>query len=161
MLRKRNAVLESALAKLQPSVAPIADLTGLDENVTIYGTYYNRAYNRHESWSIIVSWREIFSSIAPYLVALPNEEAVRAVLGEALWKKYNSSYGERPSIEGQSLKTVGVQLKALGLVNITYSEAVGGGMGLFWSATPSGDRLTLELRTVRSKTEKPKILPAK
>ena len=79
--------------------------------------------------------------------------------GCALEEIQFAPYGTGPVIDDQSFKTIGVQLKALGLVNITYSKAVGGGMGLFWSATPSGERLTLELRTVRTKPKKPTVSP--
>jgi hypothetical protein len=55
-------------------------------------------------------------------------------------------------LDEQDFQTVSVQLKALGLVDTQYSQAVGGSMGLFWSLTPAGEKLMLEVRTVRTKT---------
>jgi hypothetical protein len=157
-LRKRNAKLQSVVAELQPSIAPVQDLAGIEENFTVDGTYHNSAYRRDDAWSVTLTWREIFSYIAPYLMELPNNITVEHVLRDALWKRYKSGHspdGTGPSLDDQSFKTVGVQLKALGLVQINRSATVGGGVGIFWSATPSGERMTLELRTVRTKSKKP------
>jgi hypothetical protein len=74
----------------------------------------------------------------------------------ALFNK--SDDGGRAELDDQSFQTVAVQLKALGLVNISYSEAVGGGMGVFWSLTPAGERHMVELRTVRTK-KGPEVAP--
>jgi hypothetical protein len=41
-------------------------------------------------------------------------------------------------------------LKALGLITLKYSQTTKGGMALFWSLTPQGERLMTELRTVKS-----------
>lgn len=158
-LRKRNAKLSSTLAELQPTIAPIKDLAGLDEKFTVDGMYRNPLYRRDEAWSVTLTWREIFSYIAPYLAEFPNEITVGHVLRDALWKIYDSHHGTGPSIDDQSFKTIGVQLKALGLIEIKYTQTVSGGMGLFWSATRNGERLTLELRTVRTKSKPPAVLP--
>ncbi|MGC2476640.1 MAG: DUF4062 domain-containing protein [Candidatus Sulfotelmatobacter sp.] len=161
-LRKRNADLQSALVALKPAVAAIGDLAGLDESFTVFGMYYVPSYNRNDRWSVGVSWREIFSYIAPYLTEHPSEKTVRDVLRDALWTRFNSTYGGKsPEIDSQCFKTIGIQLEALGLVKISYSQTVAGGMALFWSATSRGERLTLELRTVRTKSKKPEdVLPA-
>jgi len=59
------------------------------------------------------------------------------------------------SFDDQDFQTVGVQLRALGLVKIEYSETTTGGMGLFWSFTAKGEQLMVELRAVRSSLPKP------
>jgi hypothetical protein len=40
----------------------------------------------------------------------------------------------------------------LKLVNVAYLKTTKGGMSLFWSLTPNGKSLMMELRTVRSKS---------
>jgi len=67
--------------------------------------------------------------------------------------------GEAPTLD-QQFRTVSIQLQALGLVKVQYAEAIGGGMRLFWSLTPAGERLMMELRTVRKSLKKNRIVAA-
>lgn len=62
-----------------------------------------------------------------------------------------ASEGYNPELDDQDFQTVGVQLVALGLVKIEYLKATSGGMALFWLFTGVGERLMVELRTVRTK----------
>jgi len=150
-LRKRNDELESALASLNP-VPIIEDLAGIDEQIRVYGKALHYDNNYRESWEVTATWREIFGLIAPYLNQFPNEETVKSILEKALYGK--ATEGKEIDINDQLFKTIGVQFQALGLISIRYSKTVMGGMGLFWSATPKGQRLTLEVRTVRTKVQK-------
>ncbi len=148
-LRKRNAELQSALASFKPS-RPIESLAGLDEQVRVFGSVFHRSNNYRETWEVNTTWREIFGFVAPYLVQLPNESYVKKILEDALYGKLRETRGKDINIDDQLFKTIGVQFEALGLIKLTYSQTVQGGMGLFWSATLAGERLTLEVRTVRT-----------
>jgi hypothetical protein len=48
---------------------------------------------------------------------------------------------------------VAVQLKALGLVRLEYSKTVAGSMDLFWSLTPGGEDLMMNIRTMKRDPE--------
>lgn len=147
-LRKQNSQLQSVLANLPISKsAPIPNLAGLDETIDLHGEHFNEG--RKRTWKAKASWGELFGFVAPYLVKHPNEATVKSVLKDALFEK-SGSYGTTVSLDDQDFQTVAVQLKALDLINLSYSKTVQGGMGLFWSATPAGERLTFELRAVRS-----------
>jgi hypothetical protein len=147
-LRKQNVQLQQALANVPTIIdAPIPNLAGLDESIELHGRHYNRG--SPSRWKASATWSQLFAMIAPYLIKHPNEAIVKGVLEEALFKVSNG-YGTSPSLDDQDFQTVSVQLKALGLTELSYSKTVQGGMGLFWSATPAGERLMLELRTVRS-----------
>jgi hypothetical protein len=154
-LQKLVTTYKKKLNDLAP-VPPVKDLAGLDEKTTLNGKYYDTYYNRnHRHWRVETTWQEIFGYISPYLVKHPNEDVVKSVLAEALF----NTTTERGVVEGlddQDFQTVGVQLKALGLVSIDYSQTTSGGMALFWSLTGAGERLMVELRTVRSQKPKTK-----
>jgi hypothetical protein len=151
-LRKKNSEFVEALKELKP-VPPIDDLAGLDEKVTVPGEYYYTDYHRMQDWECKTTWREIFKIISPYLVEFPNDETVKSILCKMLGDKANVPRSQR-TIDDQTFRTIGIQLQALGLVKVEYKETRGGGMSLFWFATPAGQRLMLELRTVRSSVKK-------
>jgi hypothetical protein len=156
-LRKQNARMQKALLELKPP-PPIAGLAGLDEEITLRGNL-NDGRIVHGGYEVKTAWRQIFRHISPYLEKYPNEYDVKHTLERAYIPGYadnNSSY----HLDDQIFQTVGVQLKALGLVKITYSPPTEGFAQTLlsptagiWSLTRSGEQLMLELRTIRSKTK--------
>lgn len=147
-LRKQNVQLQNALAEVpKVSTGPIPNLAGLDESIEVHGRCYYRG--SPTTWKATATWSEMFAFVAPYLIKHPNEAIVKEVLKDALFEKGNS-YGTTPSLDDQVFQTISIQLKALGLVDLRYTKTVQGGMALFWSATPAGERLMFELRTVRT-----------
>lgn len=147
-LRKQNSQLQSALADL-PSANPVSipDLAGLDEAIELHGEHF--VDGRKRAWKAKATWGELFSFVAPYLVKHPNDATVKAILKDALFER-SGSYGTTSSLDDQDFQTISVQLKALDLINLSYLKTTEGGMALFWSATPAGERLTIELRAIRS-----------
>jgi hypothetical protein len=147
-LRKENAQLKSATGELRPT---IENLAGLQDEINLYGTYHHYSHSNRQSWNTKVTWGEIFGYVSPYLIRIPNDEYVKTILASAAFSKSGrSDHGDSPILNDQIFRTVGVQLKALGLVSLAYSQTTTGGMNLFWSLTPSGDRLMMELRTVKA-----------
>lgn len=151
-LRKRNAELGTALADLKP-VPAVANLAGLDENIKIAFTYYDRSYGRQLEWSTPVAWREIFFHISPYLIKIPLDLTVKETLQEAIFKAHFKGNGTSPAMDDQIFRTVALQLQSLGLVNVRRSKSTWGTAELFWSLTGAGERLMLEIRTIRARTE--------
>ena len=148
-LRKVNAQLQASVTELAgiPEVV-IPDLASLDDNMDFHGTYHSTYSNREGHWTATASWREVFGYISPYLRRHPNAEYVAAILRQALFERSHNS-GYKVTFNDQEFQTVSLQMNALGLVKIEYSEKVGGGYGLFWLLTPAGERLMMEIRTVR------------
>ncbi|PLX60243.1 DUF4062 domain-containing protein [Sedimenticola selenatireducens] len=148
-LRKQNTKLSIAISELSAEPQQeVSNLAGMDELFEVHGRYNKEGYGMRD-WEVKATWREIFGLISPYLVKHPNEEYVKSILASALFKK-SIYYGRSENLNDQDFQTVSVQLKALGLVNMNYSKTVQGGMALFWSATPAGERLMLDIRTIRS-----------
>ncbi|MGE0156972.1 MAG: DUF4062 domain-containing protein [Geobacter sp.] len=152
-VRKQNIELNQTIAKLGSSPThEITNLAGLDETIMLSGSHYYDHRSGY-SWTAQIKWKQIFSAISPYLIQHPSASTVKDVLAKAAFKAANK-HGTSPTLDDQIFQTVSVQMRALGLVNIQYLKTVAGGMDLFWSATPAGERLTLELRTIKSSVTK-------
>jgi hypothetical protein len=149
-VRKRNEELVSELASARPQPRQaLTNLAGLDEQIELSGTCYYGTERR--DWSARMSWRDIFAALSPYLNQHPHATTVKGYIAEAAFERSGRN-GRSPSLDDQVFQTISVQLRALGLVTTKYLKNVAGGMGLYWSVTAEGDRLMLELRTVRSAT---------
>jgi uncharacterized protein DUF4062 len=153
-VRKQNGALVQEVRTLRTETRPkVSDLAGLDESLELSGTRWSASSKQRFPWTARMTWRQMFAAISPYLIQHPNAAKVKDVLEVAAFALSDKT-GTSPTLDDQVFQTVSVQLRALGLVNIQYLQTTDGGMGLFWSATPAGERLTLELRTIR--TSKPK-----
>lgn len=161
-VRKLNDQLLTQIGKYQEELRRLSsppalpDLAGLDEEVELWGKYWSGMHRSRRDWNITTTWRKIFAHISPYLLSHPNADTVKGILGSALFDGGNA-VGEitvqDEILDDQDFQTVGVQLKAMGLVKIEYSESTSAGVwGVFWSFTSAGERLMVELRTVRTKT---------
>jgi hypothetical protein len=147
-LRKRNAELQTSLTKLQPAPS-IEGLAGLDEEIVVTGKQKSGHFNY--DWNSKTTWRKIFAHISPYLVDLPQDYKVKSILTSTLKSEQGNSSDE-VTIDDQIFKTIGLQLKALGLINIEYQSGVVVGFGtVYWSLTPAGERLMMQVRTVPTK----------
>jgi hypothetical protein len=154
-LRKQNSELKQTVADLSGEPRLVVDnLAGLDETIILHGRYHKGGL--FTSWRVTVTWTNIFSDISPYLEQYPTAERVKSILALAMLERYDDM-GSSATLDDQLFQTVAVQLRALGLVNVTYSKSAQGGMGLFWSLTPAGKALMPQLRAVPS-AKKPATL---
>ncbi len=161
-LRKEKDQLRKDLAEAKLAVpqADLPDLAGLDERFQIHGTHYYTSGGgpSRRDWSNSPTWRQIFALISPYLLGLPTDKHVQKVLGADLYKETEVVFrGTSPSIDDQDFQTISVQLKALGLVNIDYLQTTNGGRSLFWSLTPAGNQLMVQLRAIRTSTNNDEV----
>jgi hypothetical protein len=160
-LRKENAYLHERASSAEQALSAFTSppalegLARLDDDISLKGTYWSTHYRGQRDWKITTTWRKIFAYVSPYLVKHPTAEVVKEVLLSAMFDEAHLEMGEAKidqytTLSDQDFQTVAVQLKALGLVKIEYSKSAGGSMGLFWSFTPKGEQLMIELRAVRS-----------
>jgi len=148
-VRKQNADLVAELKRNQGLAIPkLENLASLDESIELSGNYWRDRKSGY-SWTAKMTWRQIFAAICPYLLQQPNSQRVKDIL-EAAAFEVSGFTGTSPALDDQDFQTVSLQLRALDLVNIQYLQTTAGGMALFWSATPAGEQLTLELRTVKT-----------
>lgn len=151
-VRKQNEVLVKEISDLKPAQETTTpDLAGLHETIRLSGTHYFQSKPNY-TWSQVMTWAEIFSCISPYLVQHPNDAKVKKIICSEAFSLTGKG-GTTPSLNDQVFQTISVQLRALGLVNVRYLKNTEGGMGLFWSATPAGEKLMYALRTIKSQPE--------
>ena len=149
-LRQENEQLRADIAESRPVPrATIQGLAGLDESFPVRG-HSSSAHGRRD-WVAKVSWLELFAYVSPYLIKLFHETNVKAKLCDALAKRECPS-GYNHVLEDQDFQTIGIQLKALGLINIQNLKATDNSTALFWILTPDGEQLMLETRAVRTKS---------
>jgi hypothetical protein len=158
-LRNQNEELRAALADLNPS-PPVEGLAQLDEEVQASGTYWDAFGRKYRKWTITTTWRKMFAYISPYLSQFPSESTVKEILNSALYLDFHnanrmtSENDAAGKLDDQFFQTVGIQLEALGLIKLNYSQTTTGGMAMFWVLTGYGRKLMVELRTVRTKVAK-------
>lgn len=160
-LRKQNATLRERLTKAEAQQKPaIEGMATLDSTMTIHGTYriVERGYApRDYKFEYIITWRELFALISPYLIKNPNDATVKSTISLTLKEMATgNTKGSSISINDQEFQTITIQLAAYGLIQTKYSQTTSGGMALFWSLTENGKRLMMESRVI--KQESPNLL---
>lgn len=148
-LRKENDRLNHELSQVQnlkETIYDLPDLAGFDDSFELIGQYWT-GYET-ASWKIVLTWREIFYYVSPYLVGSRRESSVKEVLRDAVCarKGFDASMAD---LEDQVFQTVAIQLKALGVVRVDISNSVGGIDNPLWSLTAEGEKFMVELRAIR------------
>lgn len=152
-LRKENNELRKAINELQPTMPNfVEDLADFDSELTIKGQttvgggYRSPSYQK--AWETNITWRKLFSLVAPYLLDHPSDTSVKSTLAKVIADDANVD-GYSRSVDDQQFKTITIQLKALGLVEVKYSKTTKGGMALFWRLTDLGEETMIKERTVK------------
>jgi hypothetical protein len=158
-LRRKNEAQAAKLRELQPALVPsLSDLASLDDSISISGTNYigqsGQRNRRKTTWTGQLSWRVLFSTIAPYLMDSMAESSVETRLGEQLFALVEKK-GDIPRLESQSFQTIKLQLIALGLVDARQAKATNGSYPVFWKLTSAGRKLMFESRVLRSGSSEP------
>jgi len=154
-LRKENQELKSEIVFSQSTeTSSLVDLADMKDSIEISGKHsYWSAYDRRDrksEWRISLSWNQIFSLLSPYLLNNPIDSSAKEILSRVIYETidgYNIS--GTAQINDQDFQTIKIQLKTLGLIDIKYTKTTAGGMGLFWFITEKGEKLMIELRSVR------------
>ncbi len=154
-LRKRIAELDSDLASARAKipVGPnVDDLVPLDEKVTVKGSYREKGGVSRPgvkaTWSTRLSWRELFSTVAPTLLLPTYDSVLRHSIADLLLGRIGRDEYQAvvSDLDFDGLK---VQLMAYGLVDVRPLQTSNGGMALFWQLTSYGQQLMLQTRSVR------------
>lgn len=150
-LRKENGALKNELANIQrPTSYNIEGLADFNESFVIHGSYY--ANDMKKEWTCSITWREIFFIISPYLVRSPNSYEVKAILHKDIIDRYHLSIIGN-DINDQDFQTIKIQLQALGLIKVDYLKKTNG-MAIHWSLSPDGEKLMVQLRAIKTATNK-------
>jgi len=154
-LRKENSLLQkSILENKAQSELNVSDIADIDSDFTVHGKYkvYRPGFDvRNYTFESVISWKEMFSLIAPDLVDYYNESGVDSKLAAYLLEREGKS-GSSISINDQEFKTIKIQFEAYGLIKTDYLKTTKGNMATFWSLTDKGNKLMIESRVVRKST---------
>ncbi|HEY8160383.1 MAG TPA: DUF4062 domain-containing protein [Methylobacter sp.] len=146
-LRKENQELRTKVSQLEASAVPkVENLASLANSITVKGRYYNSYSRNYQETKKTVSWSDLFGFIAPYLFRPHADEYIKNVLEKSIWPELNASLND------QYFQTIKVQFVAQNLVTVEYSKTTKGDMALFWYLTANGNKLMMELRTIKDDT---------
>lgn len=145
-LRLENEQLRLRAPEIQEKYN-FPEIADMSESVNLHGTCGMPSPGSKSQWSDNITWQEIFSAIAPALLSNPLDAAVNSTLATAIYEKKGMS-GDFINLNEQDFLTVKVQLRALGLVEVT---SIAPGAQLRWSLTPAGESKMMELRVIKSK----------
>ena len=156
-----NIELEAAKAELARIKAAqqkyLQDIASLDEKVCLHGTKSHLWQGQmiSQDWQVEVTWKQLFESIAPYLMEYPNDKKVERLLTSIAFSYTKERADTFLEMSNQDFQTIKVQFIGLKLVYVSYSETTKKDMALFWHLTKGGEQLMMQLRTI--KTAKPHI----
>jgi hypothetical protein len=154
-LRKDNENLKKLLAEIQPAATEVdVPLAGMDDEFTIRFRWRDFSSNPY-SGEVRRSWAEHFSALAPWLQGHPFEGVVDTKLAELLYRRVKDSDPTRTislHVDQDDFQTFKIQLSALGLITATYEKSINGTAGIIWRLTRQGERLMIQLRTVKAST---------
>ena len=155
-LRKEVAELRE-YKRQQTSGKQYNNIAGLDEKIRIHGNKYHlwRGDTTSEEWQCDVTWKQLFLSIAPYLMEFPNDAIVEKYMTGIVFSYTGIKTDDKIEILSQDFQTIKIQLMALGLVNVSYLKTTKGDMALFWNLTDKGKQLMMQLRIVPTANPNP------
>lgn len=150
-LRKEVAELREYKRKLEER-KPHNDIAGVDEKIKLHGTYYNPAnlQMREKYWECEVSWKEIFMSVAPFLMDYPEDKTVFNLLSSIAFSYTQNNREYTSFIDQQDFQTIKIQLMAYKLIDVSYSKTTEGSMALFWGLTQLGKQMMIQWRTIKT-----------
>ncbi len=149
-LQKVNKNLEqqvAALSKKEPEIAE--ELDHGDDLLRIDFSWWGITRSLSEidkNMTMNTTWNEMFGYLSPRLPAATS--SVKVYL-ESYLNKYAKQHSTQTTessadIDDEQFQTIKIQLIALGLINFDNT---------YWSLTSYGERLMMELRTIKKKTE--------
>lgn len=151
-LRKENKKIlkEKSQIIMQPQTIDTEGIVSLDTLFGIHGKCKISDQKETESvWSIQLSWKELFISIAPFLSKRLTDYEVEHVLIQDI-KSRKKKLGEFPKIDVQVFQTIRIQLQAYGLVKTSPYERKNMRSCLEWSLTEKGEKFMIESRVIKN-----------
>ena len=150
-LRKEVAELREYKRKHE-EYKPYNDIAGVDEKIKLHGTFYNPAKMqiRMQNWECEVSWKEIFMSVAPFLMDYPEDKTVFNLLSSIAFSYTQNNREYTSFIDQQDFQTIKIQLMAYKLIDVSYSKTTEGSMALFWGLTQLGKQMMIQWRTIKT-----------
>lgn len=122
------------------------------------GSTYPHEKDLRYSGSINPTWNAIFAAVAPTMINEASDTALRQAFRGFLEREASRIYGDGKQFKGKHLRdfsfhaheidTCIVQLRALGLVKENDRKRSVKDVGTYWTLTPYGNALMVQLRAV-------------
>jgi hypothetical protein len=150
ILRDQNEQLKVEIEKYKKfTIEEIGDLASVDEDFVLNFDYEDYIRGTTQCTACL-SWRLWFSIISPYLLEFPSEMRLENIVHEYCLAELNKDISIRGRVKNQDLKTLMIQLNALGLIEIIPpSEEIN---KITYCLTEHGKRMMLEWRTIKTKS---------
>lgn len=167
-LRNRVSELEAEAALLRDSPPSGTDVLAQGEDrFELHIAFTARhhldeyPYNKDQRYtaSITPTWNGIFAAVAPSMINEAPDSALRLAFRDFLTTESLRLYQERKEFKGKELRdfsfrkdeieTCIVQLRALGLIRESDKRRSLKDTGTYWTLTPYGNTLMVQLRAVR------------
>lgn len=130
------------------------ELASLDDTIELKGThtrwdnYLKKDVNTE--WKIKITWNLLFSTISPYLLNHPNDSKAKSIFSKAIYDLTEEAISRgTATLNDQDYQTIKLHLKAIDLIEIRFLKTKEGGMALFWNLTDKGEKLMIELRSIK------------
>jgi hypothetical protein len=168
-LKDRVAELEGELqrTKTQPP-AGIEDLKQGEDVYEIDISFHARPVGGHYSdeirykGTITPTWNELFGGIAPIMINEASDLSLKKAFKDFIFRYANNEFSDSEQfvdyrLNSFSLVTMSlldtciVQFRALGLISESQKKRSIKDTGTYWSLTPYGDNLMVQLRAIRKK----------
>lgn len=166
-LRNRIAELESASAERDagppPGTEGLAQGNDRIELSTSFtarpiGSCYPHEQDLRYRGSISPTWNQIFGAVAPAMTNEATDHSLRLKIQSFISQEARRLYQSEKKFKGRELidfshstteiDTCIVQLRALGLIKINDKKRSVKDIGTYWTLTPYGDALMVQLRAV-------------
>lgn len=150
--RDENLSLKNRLSELEEKPSPKRDgLAGFGDLFELNGTYKIHQSTISKAWKTVVSWRDIFTFISPHLTTEPSSSVVASKIERWATERDVGNF-HSTNMNENAFHIISIQLKALGLVRVDKRRITSGEMAFHWSLTEAGERLMVELLTVKVKS---------
>lgn len=153
MLRKELASAKTELAKVKDTKQyQSLNLAGYDEKIHIRGMRYHlwQGNTILEEWQCEATWKQLFMSIAPFLMEVPNDKIVEKHMTGIAFSYTGIETSDIVEINSQDYQTIKLQLIAYKLVDVSLLKTTKGDMALFWRLTEYGNQMMLQWRTIKT-----------
>lgn len=166
-LRNRVAELESVSAARDTGppagiegLAQGADRVDLSVNFTARprGSQYPHKHDTRYRGSINPTWNQIFGAVAPTMTNEATDGVLRSAIKTFITQEASRVYQDEKQFKDKSLvefahtsteiDTCIIQLRALGLIKINDKKRSVKDIGTYWTLTPYGDALMVQLRAI-------------
>jgi hypothetical protein len=159
-LRRRIDQLEGELASVGASAPPGTEqfAQGADAVELVY--HPNTSYDRKKPVSSLnTTWNAAFAAVGPWLIVEATQGRIADALEDHIISRLPAPPSGQPTgsrsecaISHESLATVLVQLRALGLITKSTRKHPPSDTASYWTLTPYGDNVLTSLRAIRRDT---------